>query len=108
MINVYMAWLHLLGVSEERLRFHVHIHESGDVAGAEHFWQALVRAKPSAFGKTSLKKHNPKTVRKNVGSEYRGCLVVRVLQSADLYRRIEGAWYGIVLSTREADQTNRA
>ncbi|MEU8782050.1 hypothetical protein [Streptomyces sp. NPDC048637] len=97
MIRVYLAWLRLLGVSAERLRFHVHIHESADVGAAEQFWADLTGAAPSAFGKTTLKKHNPKTVRKNVGADYHGCLMIRVLQCAELYRRIEGWWYGIVL-----------
>jgi hypothetical protein len=35
-------------------------------------------------------------VRKNVGDNYHGCLVVSVVQSADLYRRIEGWWQGII------------
>lgn len=52
-------------------------------------------------------RHNPKTVRKSVGESYRGCLVIKVLKGADLYRRIEGSWYGIVESVREADHQNR-
>ncbi|MFE1288523.1 hypothetical protein [Streptomyces sp. NPDC058751] len=100
MIMVYLAWLRLLGVSPDRLRFHVHIHESGDVEGAERFWMELVGGDAAAFGKTSLKQHNLKTNRKNVGQDYRGCLVVRVLQSADLYRRIEGWWSGMVVEAR--------
>ncbi|MGH3324094.1 MAG: hypothetical protein ACRDOV_06655, partial [Streptomyces sp.] len=59
------------------------------------------------LGKTTLKRHNPKTVRKNVGAEYRGCLVVRVLQGADLYRRIEGWWSGIVCEARKPRRANR-
>ncbi|WP_234533372.1 hypothetical protein [Streptomyces shenzhenensis] len=96
MIKVYLAWLDLLKVERKRLRFSVMIHESGDVLGAEQYWAELVGADASAFNKTTLKKHNPKTVRKNVGDGYRGCLVIKVLQGADLYRRIEGWWCGIV------------
>ncbi|MFF1448758.1 hypothetical protein ACFVYF_11485 [Streptomyces sp. NPDC058274] len=107
MIEVFLRWLDLLGVERDRLRYSVMIHENADVAGAEQYWANLVEAEPSAFYKTTLKKHNPKTVRKNVGAAYHGCLAVNVRQSADLYRRIEGAWYGIVLSAREADQRNR-
>lgn len=103
MIRVYLTWLRLLGVSDERLRFHVHIHESADVAAAEQFWADLTGADQSAFGKTTLKKHNPKTVRKNVGEGYHGCLMIRVSQSAELYRRIEGWWYGIVLGAERSD-----
>lgn len=58
--------------------------------------------------KTTLKRHSPKTVRKNVGDCYRGCLVIKVLKGAELYRRIEGSWYGIVESAHKADQANRA
>jgi hypothetical protein len=56
-----------------------------------------IREELQVHNKTTLKKHNPKTVRKNTGETYRGCLAVKVLKSADLYRRIEGSWYGIVL-----------
>ncbi|MCX5283824.1 hypothetical protein [Streptomyces sp. NBC_00198] len=107
MIEVYLAWLRLLGVTPDRLRLHVHIHETGDVEGAERFWTELVGTDATALGKTYLKRHNPKTNRKNLGQDYRGCLVIRVLGSAELYRRIEGWWYGIVLSAREADPSHR-
>ncbi|MGW6269256.1 hypothetical protein [Streptomyces sp. NPDC055060] len=107
MVQVFLAWLDLLGVERGRLRFSVMIHESADVAAAERHWADLVGADRAAFNKTTLKKHNPRTVRKNVDDAYRGCLVVKVLQSADLYRRIEGAWYGIVLSASRPDQLNR-
>ncbi|MFE6164632.1 hypothetical protein ACFQ7F_37645 [Streptomyces sp. NPDC056486] len=107
MIQVFLAWLDLLEVERRRLRFSVMIHESADVTAAENYWADLVGADRTDFNKTTLKKHNPRTVRKNVGATYRGCLVVKVLQSADLYRRIEGAWYGIVLSARQPDQPNR-
>ncbi|MFG3095682.1 hypothetical protein [Streptomyces sp. NPDC048202] len=107
MITTFLAWLDLLGVERERLRFTVMIHETADVPGAERYWSELVGADRSAFYKTSLKKHNPKTVRRNTGDTYRGCLVIKVLKSADLYRRIEGSWYGIVEAAPEADQSNR-
>ncbi|MCF0081049.1 hypothetical protein [Streptomyces lomondensis] len=101
MIEAFMAWLDLLGVERERLRFTVMIHESADVAGAERYWADLVGAERSAFNKTTLKRHNPKTVRKNTGDSYRGCLAIKVRKSADLYRRIEGSWYGIVLGATQ-------
>ncbi|MFF5498022.1 helix-turn-helix domain-containing protein [Streptomyces aquilus] len=107
MIKVYHAWLDLLGIERERLRYSVMIHETADVAAAEHYWAELVGADRSAFYKTTLKKHNPKTVRKNTGDSYRGCLAVRVLRGADLYRRIEGWWYGIVGAAHRTDLQNR-
>ncbi|MFI0763427.1 hypothetical protein ACH4TQ_00645 [Streptomyces sp. NPDC021218] len=100
MIQLYLAWLSLLGVEPERLRYRVMIHESAQVADAERYWAELIGVDVTTLERTTLKKHNPKTVRKNVGEGYRGCLVVRVLKSADLYRRIEGWWYGIVVGAR--------
>ncbi|MGZ2358391.1 hypothetical protein LRE75_17090 [Streptomyces sp. 372A] len=106
MIRVFLTWLRLLGVPPEHLRFHVHIHESADASDAERFWREEV-GRSGSFGKTTLKKHNPVTNRKNTGEGYHGCLVVRVNKSAELYRRIEGWWCGIVGAAERADQGNR-
>jgi transposase len=106
-IGFYLRWLDSQGVQRERLRFRVYIHESADVAEAESFWAKLVDVDASAFQRTTLKKHNPRTVRKNVGDSYRGCLAIYVTKSAELYRRMEGAWYGIVGAAPEADLENR-
>jgi hypothetical protein len=73
-----------------QLRFRVHIHETADVAAAEEFWRGVTGAGAAQFHRTGLKRHNPRTVRKNVGADYHGCLIIGVRQSADLYRRIEG------------------
>ncbi|CAM5675052.1 terminase gpP N-terminus-related DNA-binding protein [Streptomyces coeruleorubidus] len=95
-IQVYLAWLDLLGVSRERLRFRVLIHESADVEAAQRYWADLADVDASVFARPTLKKHNPKTVRKNTGDDYHGCLAVTVSRSAELYNRIEGWWSGIV------------
>ncbi|WP_121831345.1 helix-turn-helix domain-containing protein [Streptomyces sp. S1] len=95
-ITLYLRWLDLLGVTPDRLRFRVGIHESADVAEAERFWAELAGVDASTFQRSTLKRHNPKTVRKNTAEAYRGCLVVYVTGGSELYRRMEGAWYGIV------------
>ncbi|MEU1000997.1 hypothetical protein [Streptomyces tibetensis] len=95
-IRLYLAWLNMLGVERDRLRYRVMIHATADIEGAERFWAKAVGVEVSTFQKTTIKKHNPKTVRKNVGEHYRGCLVIRVSQGAELYRRIEGWWHGMV------------
>ncbi|MGW0824035.1 helix-turn-helix domain-containing protein [Streptomyces sp. NPDC002845] len=100
MIKVFLAWLDLLGVEPERRRFSVNIHESADIPTAEAYWADRVGIKVDNLLKTSLKKHNPKTNRTNTGKGYYGCLRVAVLKSADLHRRIEGWWCGIVLGVR--------
>ncbi|QMU72820.1 hypothetical protein [Streptacidiphilus sp. P02-A3a] len=100
LIVVYLAWLRLLGVDRSRLRFRVHIHESAEVDEAQRFWAELVGVDVAELQRPTLKRHSPKTTRKNVGEDYRGCLVVSVLRSADLYRRIDGWWTGLVVETR--------
>ncbi|WP_340378322.1 helix-turn-helix domain-containing protein [Streptomyces sp. SS7] len=106
-IRVFLAWLDLLAVGRDRLHCRVMIHESADVLAAERYWADLLGLDRSDLGKTILKKHNPTTVRKNTGQSYRGCLGVKVRQGADLYRRIEGAWYGIVEAVHPGDLSNR-
>ncbi|MGV9389046.1 hypothetical protein ACWDQL_07910 [Streptomyces olivaceus] len=95
-IKLYLAWLRLLGVEQDRLAYRVMIHVTADVESAKRYWADLVGVDVPRLQKTTIKKHNPKTVRKNVGADYRGCLVVRVSQGAELYRRIEGWWGGMV------------
>ena len=90
LIEFFLRFLREAGVEPARLRFRVHIHETADVAAAEQFWRNVTAADPGQFQRTTLKRHNPRTVRKNVGDHYHGCLIVSVMQSAELYRRIEG------------------
>lgn len=80
----------------ERLQYRVMIHITADVEAAKRYWAEPAGVDASVFQKTTIKKHNPRTVRKNVGESYRGCLVIRISQGADLYRRIEGWWKGMV------------
>lgn len=90
LIRLFLVFLGEAGVEAAQLRFSVQIHQTADVAAAEKFWLEVTGADPEQFRRTTLKRHNPRTVRKNVGADYRGCLRIDVLQSADLYRRIEG------------------
>ncbi|MFI9393765.1 hypothetical protein ACIG53_23145 [Streptomyces bauhiniae] len=106
-IRLFLRWLDLLEVPRSRLTLRVSIHETADVGRAENYWADVVGVDVAAFSRATLKKHNPRTVRKNTGDTYRGCLVVYVRQSADLYRRMEGAWYGIVGAGSAVDLANR-
>ncbi|WP_037677054.1 hypothetical protein [Streptomyces griseus] len=106
-IKLFLRWLKLLDVGPDRLTLRVSIHETADVEAAECFWAEVVGVDVSAFSKATLKKHNPRTVRKNTSDSYRGCLTIYVRQSADLYRRMEGSWYGIVGAVRPGDLSNR-
>lgn len=104
MIRVFLRWLALLDVTSDRLTLRVSIHESADVEAAEKYWAGIVGVDVSALSRATLKRHNPRTARKNTGETYHGCLIIYVRRSADLYRRMEGAWYGIVEgATRQPD-----
>lgn len=90
LIRFFQRFLAAAGVEEKQVIFRVFIHEGADVLAAQRFWQDVTGAHPGQFRKPTLKRHNPKTNRKNTGAGYHGCLRIDVLRSADLYHRIEG------------------
>jgi transposase len=96
LIAVWLEFLLRRGYGVDRLRFNLSIHESADIDAATTFWARIAGVDAAYLGRPMLKRHNPKTVRKNTGEAYVGCLVVRVLQGRRLYQEIEGAWRGIV------------
>lgn len=102
MIELFLAWLHLVGVSEDRLDFRLSIHESADVEGATRYWAEVVGISSHAFRRPSLKRHNPRTVRRNTADTYVGCLVVSVRRSTDLNRQIAGWWSGLAAGIAES------
>lgn len=99
-IRVFMDWLDMLGVSRERRHYRVSIHESADVCAAEAYWAGLVEVAVQDLRRTTIKRHNPRTVRQNTGESYRGCLTVDVAMSAELYRFVEGWWQGLADGSR--------
>jgi hypothetical protein len=95
LIKLFVEWLRRRGVPLSQCRLSVQIHESGDLEAATGFWAEVVETTAGSFAKPVIKRHNPKTVRKNTGVDYRGCLAITVRQSRGLYREIEGLWRGI-------------
>jgi len=100
MITLFLAYLDLLGFEKDRLRFRVQIHESADVPAAMAYWAGCVGVTAEDLQRPTLKRHVPKTRRKNIGAGYHGCLTVNVLRSAELYRRIEGTWWAVRRAAR--------
>lgn len=90
LITFFMRFLGVAGVTADRLICRLLIHESADIQAAEQFWRDLTGLPDSQFRRPTLKRHNPKTVRRNTGESYRGCLVITVRRSTELYRQIEG------------------
>jgi hypothetical protein len=96
MIRLFLSWLDLDGVDRSSVTFCVAIHEDADVSEALDYWARVVRVPAQRFLRTTLKRGNPRTTRRNVGSDYRGCLVVHVRRSGDLNKRLE-AWFQSIL-----------
>jgi transcriptional regulator with XRE-family HTH domain len=95
MIRLFLAFLRLMKVTDDRLRLRVSIHETADEEQARIFWAQVVGVAPDSLQRSTLKRHRPATNRKNVGADYHGCLVISVLRSALLYRQVEGVWFAV-------------
>lgn len=95
LIKLFLTFLRVAGVARQRVQFRVAIHESADADAAVAWWARVVGADPAEFLRTTLKRHNPLTVRHNTGAAYHGCLDVRVRQSRELYWMIEGWVAGV-------------
>lgn len=104
LINLFLRFLVVTGTTPDRLICRVHIHESADVAGAQRFWQEVTGLPASIFRQPTLKRHNPKTIRKNTGADYHGCLVINVRRSSGLYRQIEG-WASAATAAHPPDSS---
>jgi len=61
MIQLFLRWLRLLSVDNERLQYRVSIHESADQPAALAFWARVAGVEERVFDRTNLKRHNPVT-----------------------------------------------
>jgi hypothetical protein len=97
MILLFLRWLDLMGLERSSLSFRVAIHQDADVEGALRYWSKVIGVPVEGFMRTTLKKGNPKTRRRNIGPAYRGCLVVTVRRSGDLNKQLDG-WFDAMAS----------
>jgi hypothetical protein len=97
MIVLFLRWLSLVGIDRSSLSFRVSIHRDAEVEAAVRFWSDVVGVPPGAFKQTTLKTANPRTQRRNIGPDYRGCLVVGVYKSCDLNKHLDG-WFDALVS----------
>jgi transposase len=103
--RLFLEGLRLLDVTDDRLRFRLNIHESADSQAALLWWSEQLSWPVDRFARTTIKRHNPKTIRKNTGTSYHGCIVITVLQCRQLYRALDGLVRGLASQPRadEAD-----
>jgi transposase len=90
LIQLFLRFLEACGRSRDTLGYRLSIHETADAEAAADWWAAELRLPPDRFSRPTIKRHVPSTKRANVGADYRGCLVVEVRQSRELYWRVEG------------------
>lgn len=105
LVVLFMRWLRLVEIPSEDLTFRVSIHESADVNAAVAFWAEIVGVPKGHFYRSTLKRHNPRTKRRNIGREYHGCLTISVRKSTNLNRRIAGWFEGIMQSLATTDES---
>lgn len=95
LVRLFLEGLRLLGVNEDRLACQIQIHETADEPAARRWWIERSGLPEECFRPSVLKRHNPKTVRKNVDAGYHGCLCIRVRRSRELYLVIRGLIEGL-------------
>ena len=100
LIRFFLKFLDTAGVSRERLRYCVHIHESADVQAATSYWASVVGARTDQFVQPAIKRHTPRTARTGDNAGYHGCLQVSVAHGNELYRKISGWAHGIMTTQR--------
>ena len=96
LILLFLAWLDQVEFPWEHRVLSLSIHESADVEAATAWWADIAGRPASEFHRAQLKRHNPRTMRKNTGETYAGCLIVRLRQCRILYQQIEGLWEGMM------------
>jgi hypothetical protein len=107
LIRFFLRFLDAVGIERDKLTYRVYIHESADIPAAERFWADVADVDPAQFKRSVAKRHNPKTIRKNIGEDYHGCLVIAVPRSAELYQKIEGwACAAMCAQTEHDDVSN--
>jgi hypothetical protein len=100
LIKLFLRFLDQAGVSQQRLRYRILIHESADVEAATRYWASVTAVPPDQFARPVLKRHVPQTSRPRDSTDYHGCLQVSVAKSSGLYRDISGWAHGIMTAQR--------
>ena len=96
MIRLFLFWLRtVLQISSDRIHssLYLNINHQHRLPEVVRHWEEITKMK---IRYVYYKKHNPKkTYRKNISDTYFGTLRIRVSESTDLQRKIQGWIYGI-------------
>jgi transposase len=97
LILIFLRYMEQFGYRRSDLRYRVSIHETADAAAAARSWSEDIGVPVASFLRATIKKHNPKTTRKDRGELYRGCLSIYVPKSSKLNWEIDGIVEGVAL-----------
>lgn len=101
MIRIYMKWIKMfLNVKNENIQLILHIHQNRlqELDSFKLFWAKVTGLDLKNFASIVVKKHIPKTKRKNISDTYKGLLAIRICRSTILNRRIQGWIHGIIVA----------
>lgn len=103
LLDLYLGFLEVVGIDRTRPTYRVAIHESADVQAAQRWWAERLGLPEERFQRPTVKRHQVRTNRRNIGAEYRGCLVIRVPRSREVYWYVEGLVHALAAAARLAD-----
>lgn len=98
MIRIFLVWLReVIGLSRNDYNLSVYIHDNNThrLKEVRAFWALHTGESEDSFAKMYFKRHNPRTVRKKVGTDYYGLVRIDVPKSTGLNRKIGGWIQGI-------------
>jgi hypothetical protein len=102
MIAFHMRWLYEnLAVPKTDITMRLHLHQ-GHIERLDEitrYWLKVTGLNKTNVMKPIIKKHNPKTVRKNSKETYKGLVAIRVRHSTMLNRRVMG-WIKAIATAR--------
>jgi transposase len=103
LLDVFLRFLESLGCDRSSLTYRVSIHESADQERAVDWWIKRLNLPRERFKRTTLKRHLPRTNRRNTGVDYHGCLVVNVPKGREVYWLVEGVMRALAGVQRSSD-----
>lgn len=98
MIKFFLAWLkNTCKIPIGNIGFEIYIHQnsSNKIKAVQQYWSKVLKLPLVLFQTVYLKKNKLVTKRHNIGRTYYGLLRVKVRQSTNLNRKIEGWIRGI-------------
>lgn len=91
LLAIFLRFLASVGIDRSLLKYRLSIHESADPDTVLGWWVGTLDLSRERFYPTSIKRHRPRTRRRNTGDDYHGCLTIYVPRSRETYWLLEGA-----------------